>query len=898
MRNRLLSSLFLAGVGLGVALLCPASARAQSLQGCGTANVRLPIGYPASGTQAATQLYNEKKALRQYLKTLTLQEVTLPTPLPDFVNPVTLLTNGASNQADGNPCAPNTVMPANIPPADQRELERIWAIWTQYTESQDLPFVAMLNLNAADFLASAMEDASTCTARTPYMEWDPMVTWVANWPYRGNPYFTNSANRRAVLKRGAAWLALQLVMLDWNHFGGALPLAQQPGTTQFVHPAQGVVPPAPGAYGMNYGYELAGQLGHLAFTYLQVKPILPLAVQHGIEKHLIMYAERLNTWTPYGVQANLGIRSTYGLYLTYLATSDASVYNAYLRAIDGFYGAQSGGRFFPAGYFYDDGRFDSGYNENNLLHTVRVLQLDPNAPPAVWSAANALFDLHAHLEFQDPDGSWYSPNEFNTRSAKGAAGAFVASSPRAQAGGGIQRYLPAAELGLPFAYAALRDARTVGPQTNSAYIPGGHLDPNAPNFYQELACLHSDVMFWMNLGLHNPPSWMPLSAPWPAVPVDRDYATPLFTAAMWQLGDIQAWHAAVTTQPSLEDFPFELEGPYVRSFDDEFVYAKFKGPQAGGRAYATMIHAGPVGAGELDVGQNGQTEIIPAGLGGGQVSMFWGPHTGAAVRGMRLGYNNPPNTDHWANWRSWPNHAATLFTAAGYWTSSARVVAPSTDVTYYAQNVNGAQLRTELAVAPCPGATVPASALTTPTESSAVSVLVRACGDLPSQVRRYSLSPDPVLGAPMPYTRAMYADEDGVVVVTTLTPASTDVISEAWETIPVYDQSWAGVTNYGPSTILFKLSNGSLVNASGAGGFAPQSLVSEVYVARANGAFRVVFDVPETVSVSPAWVAGSASSQNLLVDLGRGALPAPLPPTSIGYRIEMLTDMNGVTPPP
>jgi hypothetical protein len=899
MRARHLASTSLLSATVALGLLAePAPALAQSLQGCGTANQRLPIGFPGSGAQYPTQLYHEKKELRGYLQGLTLADVDLPTMLPNILTPVAVLTNGASQQADGFPCSPNTsaVMPAAITPADQQELERIWVLWTQYSDTQDFPFFSGLNLHGSDFLLNAMEGSAQCQAMTPFYNWDPMLTWIGNWSYRGNPYYTVPAHRHAVLTRGAAWLALNLIMLDWSHFGGNLPLAQPPGAV-FVHPAQGVATPAPGSATMNTGYELAGQLGHLAYTYLQVKSILPLPVQHAVEKHLIMFAERLHVWTPLGVQANLGIRATWGLYLAYQATNEPSVENAYLRVLDMYYGSQSSGLFFPAGYYFDDGRFDSGYNENNLLHTVRVLQLDPNAPPAVWSAAHRLFDVHGHLMFHDPDGTWYSPNQFNTRSSKSAAGAYVAANPRQGNGGGVQRFLPGAELGLPFSHASLRDARIVGPQSNTWYLPNGHLDANAADFYEDLACTHSDIIMWFNHGIQNPPGWMQLNSSWPDVAGDRIYGIPLLAASMWQQGGIRNWQDAVTNQPSLEEFPFEMEGPYVRSFDDEFIYGKFKGPQAGGRAYATLIHAGPVGAGDFDVGQ-GQVEIIPAGFGGGQVSMFWGPHTGAGVRGMRMGYNNPPTTDHWVDWRSWPNHSATLFTFAGEWTSSSRIVGQSSDVTFYTKNVDPNQLRSEAATSPCPGSLVPASGQTTPSESNAVATLVRVCGDLPDHVRRFSPIPNQVLGAPLPYSRSMYADEDGVVVLTTLTPAWNDVIAEAWETIPIYDQQLPGATVYAPSIVLFKLTSGQLVNVSGPGGHAPVDLVAEVYVTRANGAFRVVFDTAETVAMSPVWAAGASSPQNIAVDLGRGALPAALPPTSIGYRIEMLTDMNGFTPPP
>ncbi len=900
LRHHALTPILAAATLFGVGLL-PREARAVSLQDCPPApgqQARLPIGYGGSNP---TQLYAEKKELRDYIASLNLTDVDLPTPRPDFLNPVDVyhLTSGTQNT--GGNCAPWVSLPTSLPPQDAQELERLWLMWSHYKDTNDIPAFYMLGFAPQEFLLSTMEDANSCNAITPQMDWDPMVSWLANWEYPGNPYYTDSALRDSLRKRGASWLALQLIMLDWNAWAGVLPTAPPVGTV-FAHPPVGLPAPTPGSFTINFGYELAGYLGHMAYTYLQVKDVLPTSTQQAMETMLRMYAERLDLWTPYSQLLNLGIRSTYAFYLTWLATNDNAILTYYQNTLDGFYGNQSAGRWFSAGYFADDGRYDSGYNGWNILHTLRLLQLDPSPAQEVIDAGHNLFDLQAHLTFRDPDNSWYSPNEFNTRSSAGAISGVLGGSSRASAGGGIGRYLPALKPqpgmpnGLPYAYAFMRDANLIGPQSYSPWVNNGRLDPNDSLFHHDLICQLSDVTGWFTLASRNFPNWyVNTPTPWPAPPGDRDYGTPLFAMTLFESPDLQTWVTEAQNNPQLEDFPFEAEGPYTRSFDDEFVYARFGGPSQAGYPYATMIHAGPVSAGDAWVGSALQPGFIPAGFGGGQIAMFWGPHTGAALRGMRRGYNNDPGDD-WIEWSAWPMHAVSLVSTAGDWTSSSRIITPSTDVTYYDTIPYEDQLNWDIDQYPCPGTPVPAVAWSTPPTTTGAAVLVRVCGDIPDQVRRFTTIAPQVLSAPMPYSRTIYADENGMIVRTKITPSAADQFNEAWETIPVYDQHWPTVTNYASAEIYMVDAYGVLT--MGTGGVAPVKDIVQVYVTRADGAFQILFDQPQWVGVSGDWIKGNAKSNNIMVDLGRNQLPGALPgPNTIGYRIEMLTDSQGNTQP-
>lgn len=276
--------------------------------------------------------------------------------------------------------------------------------------------------------------------------------------------------------------------------------------------------------------------------------------------------------------------------------------------------------------------------------------------------------------------------------------------------------------------------------------------------------------------------------------------------------------------------------------------------------------------------------------------MFWGPFTGAASRGMRRGYNNNPSDD-WAEWRAWPIHAVSLSTTGTDWTSSSRIVTPSTEVFYYGSRPPADQLEYDIQLFPCPGGHIPVEDWQVAPTENAAAVLVRVCGDIPAQTHQFQVGPTQVLHAPMPYSRVFYVDEDGVRIKTTIQPSPADVFAEAWETIPLYDQFVASRTNYAGTQIL--LIDGNGVGQLASPGIAPVPNITSVYVTRAEGAFRIVFDTPQVVGLSAEWSKGEAVSCNLMIDLGYGHLPAALPSNLVvGYRIEMMTDAQGTVLPP
>lgn len=873
-RPKLETRILSAGVVLAAALFGARAGRAQPLANCtiGQSNTAatIPMGSPGD------HLYDEKRTLYGFLAALQPQDVTFPGGLPPHITtPVDHYAQANQNIPwNGASCAPWIQSPPVLSQSERLELERLWMIWAQATDLQESPTAYTLGIHPDQFTLGKIEDRSLCRVMSPGLEWDSTGTWFAIWEYAGNPYFHDPVVRDTLLRRSASWLMVQLLMLDAFHFGSNFP--PSPGPGQYNHPAAGS------------GSELAGPLGHIAYTYLAVQSVLTVDERRAAQTMIRMYAERLMRWGPYGIMMNIGIRSTWGMYLAFQATGDVALYNQYLHLIDNYFGGQSAGRYFPAGYMADHYRLDAGYNGYNIMHAMSILELDPAAPPSVLGAASRMIDLVAHMSYRDPDGSWYSPNEFNTRSSGGAIKPVVASHPRASTGGGVNRYLPAAVRGIRWAHGFLRDVRELGPQ-----VPGG-LDPHASTYTKDLVCVTSDPVYWMNHAIDHFPAWGNQSYEWATI-ADRSYDTPQHTIEHLGPTHVTDWRDAVSNDPTLEELPFEKAGPYIHSLDGEFVFAKMPGRLVGDRPYAVLLHPGPTSSYESNVGSSQAPNYLPSGFGGGQVSMFWGPFTGAASRGMRQGWNNTP-WDDWAEWRSWAMHAASFLTPAGHWTSSALLFEGEYDVRFHTQEIPRGQLMAELDAQPCPGYKDPSPSTVTPQENQGVAVLVRYCGKIPARVRRFSHQQDQVLVAPILHRRAMYAGDEGVYVRTALDPQSSDVLVEAWETIPIYDHQVPGRTTYSPVQITFVLANGAIVP------WVPSSIptanVVQVYVARANGAFRVVFDGPEAVRISDPLVRGDAISRNIMVDLGRGALPAVFPATELGYTLEMLTDITGFSPPP
>ena len=219
-----------------------------------------------------------------------------------------------------------------------------------------------------------------------------------------------------------------------------------------------------------------------------------------------------------------------------------------------------------------------------MVHALRVLQLDPFASPLVYSAAERMLDLTAHMTFLDPDGYFHGPTHFNSRSSTGAVHLWK-DTPNSF-GGGVQRWLPALHFGMPHAHAFLRTAHLLGPRLASP------LDPFLVDFHEELAChLESPVKDWNNKMLPARPSCC-----WPYTNdrnVTRSYEMPLiFVDEHQSPGRLPALVDGAQPRPGRRAVPLRAHRCYLRNFDDEFVYARFGSEQQKG--FAVLLHTGPV----------------------------------------------------------------------------------------------------------------------------------------------------------------------------------------------------------------------------------------------------------------------------------------------------------------
>jgi hypothetical protein len=889
-------------------MIVPTVARAD-LQGCPGAQAMLPIGHPSQ------RLYNEKNTLRTWIGMLSPSQFEWSTATPHFLEPVVAYGGSPAAVPGGGACPANLVLPA-LSFTDVYEIERTFVLFDEMIGTYAWDW-ATLSLAPEAFTLAGMEDVGNCEERVPQLGWDPMMTWMANWGYAGNPYHTDPQNREALLLRGAAWLAEQLILLDYEHVGEvvtALPsntTQPQPGFT-FVHP-----PPGQGPSGsVNHYPDLAGMLGVYAFTWSQVRPLLVqqqrLQEIAAIETLLRMYSERLDAWNNFGMHANRFSRSAWATALLQRTSPHPTLANQYNDRVIDMYDP-AGWVYRPAGHLFDDGGYDSSYNGWNLLYLTHILYIDPTFhSPLIDDAAGELATLRAHLLLQDPDGTWTSPNAFNSRTGGNSLGGTVGRTPRQGTGGHMMTWLAALAHGVPYAHAFLRDAELIGPQSRITYpSPYLRLDPSGPDFHKELLCQMNGRFSYINTAigaprplddLPNQPGSGSRTGFYTFRGTPGEYSMPRFVVSEFDPNLLRDWWDQRNQQPDLELFPFEEDGPYVRSLDDEFIYVKM-GQGQPEETYVAMVHAGPVSPGDSDVGGN---QFVPTGFGGGQLTSYWAPDGGAFVRSMRRGYNNPNIAfDEFSQWRSWAIHAVSMLSYDnGTWTSSSRIHTPGTRVALYDKPIPRGDLRAALSRTtdtcfgdePMP---IPVFGTTTNQQELADAVLVRVCGAIPTAVRTLSVAPPPALSAPLPYARVFYMGPRDMFVATTIRPEaahSGDLMAEAWETFPLHDHHLPETT-YGPMTIWLHAPGVGAVD--GSQGAAPVAGVTSVTVKRANATMRILFDTPQVVGVSDEilYGAGDTWTRNLLIDLLGGLGPDTLQPTTVTYRIEVMpTDDGGGGP--
>lgn len=838
--------LVLAGLA-GPLALTPLEARAYLQQCVQGVSGELPIGGPGDPG------HPWKWTINDWLGRFGSDDFTWVEPLT-LVDPIQAY--GAGYAPNGNLCSfGNQVLPAPWPgvgPAERLHIEQFWLLngtrfvmpWEWFTHDPKA------------YTLEHMIDEAACDVRTPGLAWGDSLAFFASWEYAGSPFRPGLANNEVLKRRLAAWLGLQLIMLDFAHYGGDgtfVPHAYA-GPPRFDHPLPGNAGQNPAWASMLNGAELSGQLALLAWTFGHVRDILADDVDAAYREALLTMAERVHLWNPYDPQINRGIRSTYGLGYVWEQTQDPDAFAWYQAALDQFYEPQSG-NWIPGGYWRDDYGLDLGYGGASLMAGERVVSEDPGAPAFVYEAVATSQELVAHLALPDVDGHWVSPSAFNSRTSKGPI-FNVAASAREGYYGGVHRYLLGLAADLPYARAFLRDVQYLGPQGQDA------LDPRAPGFHENLACLGAGLVVFINPLLGQGGGGGSVS--WPDLTRSQDWAPPPTYVENHTTDLLVDLWDDLDQSPQDALMPVERGGLTIRNFADRFVFGRFD-PDAG-NAYAAGLHLGEVGS-IAGVGESG--------FGGGQLAFFWTPDGGPALLGVRKGRSTglTPSDDNWIEWRTFPQHAVWVRTAAGNLTTSARIVTPTTEVFTLAQDPTFFALDAAMH-----GTGAWASPPTVP-DDQAVAVLARVSGKIPTMGHSTAVTtgaPTPTLTAPIAYKRTFLMGEAGVWVESTLGGGHPgDSVTELWESFPVWHGDAVAQPALDPPIVLLHSSSQGVVDAS-LGTPTPVADVGKIEVLRAQGDTIIHLDDSErTVQVTgPAnlgahhgqWQLGARASQTVLVD--------------------------------
>lgn len=469
------------------------------------------------------------------------------------------------------------------PSADPDAAYRLWLL------PLNLPRLETAALPPAAFTLVALE--ATPGIRMPTLPHEcQMLAWLANWDYPGNPY----RGDKAVKRRAFVVAAVDLMMLDYL----------------YEHDPRG-------AARSDY---LGGNLIWIGYTYGVVKDVLPepvlAAFEVGLKKHVL----RLKEWGPRGAMTDMDLFAPVGLYYIARASSDPEIKQI----------AESFARrlftepryFHPAGYFVDNGCFDTSYNGISLYFgTWAALASDwPFAREAIEKA----FRLRAHLCFPDPDGVSEGPSQMSSRTS--------ADPPRDQ-------------WNFPIRHQAA--AMVTDEALHLAPLPTPEKIAAAPQVVIQA--------FNAQLGTNYPA----LSNVWK----ECHWSGALNFAYEHYRSGAYAQRLALTNSPLMQPL-YARTDPFIHEFEKAFVVARFD-------AYAAVIHTGPVGR---PVGHNG----LPYGYGGGELSVFWTPASGSVMVGRRRGVQGAVY-DSFAEWRAWPVHAVSGLTPDDELVTSTRISQPDVE---------------------------------------------------------------------------------------------------------------------------------------------------------------------------------------------------------------------------
>lgn len=345
--------------------------------------------------------------------------------------------------------------------------------------------------------------------------------------------------------------------------------------------------------------------------------MLPADARTALATGLKKHVLRLNKWGPRGAMTDMDLFAAVGLRYCAEALDDPEV-----KQVAETYARRlfTDERFFhPAGYFVDVGCFDTSYNGISLYFaTWAALASD-------WKFAREAVDkgyrLRAHLSLPDPNGRSNGPSHMSSRTS--------ADPPHDQ---------------WNFPHRPYAAAMVTDEALHLAPLPKADVMSKAAG----------RVVHHLNSLLTSERPAKP--GPWKethwsgSLNFAYEHYQPGYYARRLKLEQ--------EASPLLKPL-YQRQETFVRDFDRAFLIARFD-------SYAAVIHTGPIRG-------------WPNGLGGGMLSAFWTPSTGAALLGRRRGMQGPV-VDAREEWRTWPVHALSGTTADGVFFTSADLKKP--DVKY------------------------------------------------------------------------------------------------------------------------------------------------------------------------------------------------------------------------
>ena len=369
--------------------------------------------------------------------------------------------------------------------------------------------------------------------------------------------------------------------------------------------------------------SLGGSLIMMAYAYREAKQELPPEVREAYETGLRKMIARLMEWGPTSLHVNMELFAPVGLTYATQALDDpeitkaARAYTEKLFLDERFYN--------PAGFFIEDGGFDSTYNGiSRFFATWAGLLTDWDF---IKKRLDESFKLRAYLSLPEPPESrnlqggplFFGPCHFNSRTS--------GDSPADQ-----------------WSY---RD-RNYGAAMLTDYALPLVEWPGEADLIRSEAQRKKEVA-----------GEAPGLKPWKENHWIRSDLTTEYTRK-----DFFQYMSKLRAENSpLLKLPFEKPERFVERFGDFFVVAKFD-------HFGVIIFTGFVPP---------DYENKARGFGGGNLSAFWTPDSGPLILGRSRGFQGK-TPDLPAAWRVRPVHAISGQTKNGKFFTSSRCLRPKSDI--------------------------------------------------------------------------------------------------------------------------------------------------------------------------------------------------------------------------